>query len=133
MYSIFELQSTIVALHMSSGVQKGITMCLSSPLSALVTPDVQVLCRDNFWYWESVVLVQTLGLVAAQVFASSLDGFFQLTIMLVILMAGGLALAHCHPFEQEGPQVVQVCIVMFGSQTAIAHFCSCYKKQFLSG
>lgn len=64
--------------------------------------------RDNFWYWESVVLVQTLGLVAAQVFAIALDGFFQLTIALLILVAGGLALAHCHPFEQEGPQVVQV-------------------------
>jgi len=82
-----------------------------------------------------VVLVQTLGLVAAQVFASSLDGFFQLTIMLVILMAGGLALAHCHPFEQEGPQIVQVCIVTFESQTTIdaKHICSYYKKQFLSG
>ena len=68
--------------------------------------------RDNFWYWETVVLVQTLGLVAAQVFAIALDGFFQLTIALLILVAGGLALAHCHPFEQEGPQVVQVCIVM---------------------
>ena len=70
-----------------------------------------VLCRDNFWYWETVVLVRTLGLVAAQVFAIALDGFFQLAITLLILMAGGLTLAHCHPFEQEGPQVVQVCTV----------------------
>lgn len=77
---------------------------------------MHVLCRDNFWYWESVVLAQTLGLVAAQVFASSLDGFFQLTIMLVILVAGGLALARCHPFEQEGPQSVQVSIVKLESR-----------------
>ncbi len=54
------------------------------------------------------MLVQTLGLVAAQVFANALDAFFQLTIMLVILIAGSLALAHFHPFEQEGPQIVQV-------------------------
>ena len=65
-------------------------------------------CRPNFWYWESVVLVQTLGLAAAQVFATSLDAFFQLTIMVVILVVGGLALAHFHPFDQEGPQTIQV-------------------------
>ena len=53
-----------------------------------------------------------LGLVAAQVFAVALDGSFQLTITLLILVTGGLALAYCHPFEQEGPQIVQVCIVM---------------------
>ncbi|KAL0038989.1 hypothetical protein WJX77_004333 [Trebouxia sp. C0004] len=77
--------------------------------------------RDNFWYWETVVLVQTLGLVAAQVFAIALDGFFQLTISLLILVAGGLALAHCHPFEQEGPQVVQV--MALGTVTITALGC----------
>jgi len=80
----------------------------ASTWSVSVVPDVHVPCRDNFWYWETVVLVQTLGLVAAQVFAIALDGFFQLAITLLILVAGGLALAHCHPFEQEGPQFVQV-------------------------
>ena len=65
------------------------------------------------------MLVQTLGLVAAQVFAIALDGFFQLTITLLILVTGGLALAHCHPFEQEGPQVVQVCIGDVASQTML--------------
>ena len=68
------------------------------------------------------MLVQTLGLVAAQVFAIALDGFFQLTITLLILVTGGLALAHCHPFEQEGPQVVQVCIVML--QARPGWFCA---------
>ena len=105
----------LVATHMVFDVQKGFTLFLSSPPSVLVAPDVHVSCRDNFWYWESVVLVQTLGLVAAQAFANSLDGSFQLTIMLVILVAGGLTLAHCHPFEQEGPQIVQVCIVTLES------------------
>jgi len=98
-----------------------------------IAPDVHMSCRDSFWYWESVVLVQTLGLVAAQVFASSLDGFFQLTIMLVILVAGALALAHCHPFEQDGPQIVQVCTVMVESQTSIGaiHICSCFTSKIL--
>ncbi|KAL0046985.1 hypothetical protein WJX82_003591 [Trebouxia sp. C0006] len=77
--------------------------------------------RDNFWYWETVVLVQTLGLVAAQVFAIALDGFFQLAITLLILVAGGLALAHCHPFEQEGPQFVQV--MALGTVTVTALGC----------
>ena len=75
--------------------------------------------RPNFWYWESVVLVQTLGLAAAQVFATSLDAFFQLTIMIVILMVGSLALAHFHPFDQEGPQTIQVCCFCI----ACAKFC----------
>ena len=88
--------------------------------------------RDNFWYWETVVLVQTLGLVAAQVFAIALDGFFQLTITLLILVAGGLALAHCHPFEQEGPQVVQVCIVMPDwTRPDVTYMCLCSNEQFL--
>ena len=62
------------------------------------------------------MLIQTLGLVAAQVFGNSLDGFFQLAIMSVILIAGSLALAHCHPFEQQGPQTVQVHTVMLESR-----------------
>jgi len=110
-----------VATQVFSGVLK---LFLSSPLSVSVIPGVHVPCRDNFWYWETVVLVQTLGLVAAQVFAIALDGFFQLTITLLILVAGGLALAHCHPFEQEGPQLVQVCIVMLHAGPGI-HNCLC--------
>jgi len=106
-----------VATQVFSGVLK---LLFSSPL--LDIPGAHVSCRDNFWYWETVVLVQTLGLVAAQVFAIALDGFFQLTITLLILVTGGLALAHCHPFEQEGPQVVQVCIVML--QARPGWFCA---------
>ena len=78
------------------------------------------------------MLVQTLGLVAAQVFAIALDGFFQLTITLLILVTGGLALAHCHPFEQEGPQVVQVCIVMPDwTRPDVTYMCLCSNEQFL--
>ena len=88
------------ATQMISGVQKGNILFMSSSLSASVIPGVHALCKDGFWYWETVVLVQTLGLVAAQVFANSLDGFFQLTIMLVILMAGSLAMAHCIPLSK---------------------------------
>ena len=55
-----------------------------------------------------MVLVQTLGLVAAQVFGNTLDALFQLSIMLVILIVGVVALSHFQPFEQAGPQIVQV-------------------------
>ena len=65
-------------------------------------------CRTSFWYWESVVLIQTLGLAAAQVFANALDAFYQLTIMLVILLVGTVALAYLHPFDQDAPQLMQV-------------------------
>ena len=67
-------------------------------------------CRPSFWFWESVVLVQTLGLAAAQVFANSLNAFFQLLIMAIILVIGSLALAHFQPFQQKGSQTVQVCV-----------------------
>jgi len=121
----FKRYAPISAERVFSGVLKVLFL---SPLSASVISGVHVLCRDNFWYWETVVLVQTLGLVAAQVFAIALDGFFQLTITLLILVTGGLALAHCHPFEQEGPQVVQVCTVML--QAGPAWFCANRKNSY---
>ena len=55
-----------------------------------------------------MVLIQTLGLAAAQVFANALDAFYQLTIMLVILLVGTVALAYLHPFDQKAPQLMQV-------------------------
>ncbi len=67
-----------------------------------------MLCRSRFWFWESVILTQTLGLAAAQVFATALDAFFQLTIMLVILMISLILLAHYWPFEEKAAQITQV-------------------------
>lgn len=65
------------------------------------------------------MLIQTLGLAAAQVFATAVGAFFQLTIMIFLLVLGSLALAHLHPFDQEGPQTVQVCC----SRIACAFLC----------
>ncbi len=67
-----------------------------------------LLCRPRFWFWESVILTQTLGLAAAQVFATALDAFFQLTIMLVILMISLILLTHYRPFEEKAAQITQV-------------------------
>jgi len=125
----FKRYAPISAERVFSGVLKVLFL---SPLSASVISGVHVLCRDNFWYWETVVLVQTLGLVAAQVFAIALDGFFQLTITLLILVAGALALAHCHPFEQEGPQFVQVCDASDWTRPDVTFICVCSKEQFLT-
>ena len=55
-----------------------------------------------------MILTQTLGLAAAQVFATALDAFFQLTIMLVILMISLILLAHYRPFEEKAAQITQV-------------------------
>ena len=82
----------------------------SVPLTKCCAPDVieNVSCRHNFWFWDSVVLVQTLALAAAQVFTTTLDTFFQLTVMLMILFIGSVALPHFHPFEDKQSQPLQV-------------------------
>ncbi|KAL0052667.1 hypothetical protein WJX82_005691 [Trebouxia sp. C0006] len=75
--------------------------------------------RSRFWSWESVILTQTLGLAAAQVFATALDAFFQLTIMLVILMISLILLAHYRPFEEKAAQITQVLGLATVSATAV--------------
>ncbi len=65
-------------------------------------------CRPSFWFWESIVLVQTLAFVASQVLATSLDTYFQLTIMLMVLLVGFAVLAHLQPFESRLAQNTQV-------------------------
>lgn len=65
-------------------------------------------CRKRFWFWDTVVLLQTLALAASQVFAMSLDSYFQLTIMLMILVVVAMVLAHYQPFEEPLSQSLQV-------------------------
>lgn len=77
--------------------------------------------KSRFWFWESVVLVQTLALAAAQVFATSLDTYFQLTIMLMVLVMGITVLAHFQPFEEPLSQSMQV----FGLFTVVATATGC--------
>ena len=55
-----------------------------------------------------MVLVQTLALAASQVFATSLDSYFQLTVMLIIMIVGVTTLSHLSPFEDRLSQNVQV-------------------------
>ena len=45
---------------------------------------------------------------AAMVFATSLDAYFQLTIMLMVLVIGITVLAHYKPFEEKLSQSMQV-------------------------
>lgn len=54
------------------------------------------------------MLVQTLALASALVFATSLDAYFQLTIMLMVLVIGITVLAHYQPFEEGLSQSMQV-------------------------
>ena len=59
------------------------------------------------------MLVLTLLLAAAQVFAITVDTHFQLTIMLLILILGVIAFTLFHPFKDglmQGMQVRLVCL-----------------------
>lgn len=71
------------------------------------------LYRPELWFWNSVVLILTLALAASQVFATALDAYFQLTIMLMILMLGVIAFAHFRPFVDDLLQRMQVRILTF--------------------
>lgn len=70
-------------------------------------------CRSRIWFWDSVLLWQTLALASAQVLATSLDAYFQLTIMLAILVVGLVFLTYLRPFEAPVSQFVQVCFSSF--------------------
>ena len=67
-----------------------------------------VLSRPKYWFWDSVVLWQTLALASAQVLAVSLDAYFQLTIMLTLLVLGLAVLSHLRPFKASLSQSTQV-------------------------
>ena len=69
------------------------------------------------------MLVLTLALAASQVFATALDTYFQLAIMLMILMMGLTALAHFRPFTNNLLQRMQVHIT--SSCNSSASSCRC--------
>ncbi len=64
--------------------------------------------RRSLWFWDTIVLLQTFALACAQVFATSLNTYFQLTIMLMILVIGLTVLTHLRPFDETLSQRVQV-------------------------
>ena len=56
-----------------------------------------------------MVLYFTLGLAAAQVFATAINAYFQLTIMLMVLLIDLTALAQLQPFRDGLMQCMQAC------------------------
>ena len=50
--------------------------------------------------------------MATQVFATALDTYFQLTVMLMILVVGSTLLQHFQPFESQRSQIIQVSPVL---------------------
>lgn len=60
-----------------------------------------------------MVLFLTLALAASQMFATALDAYFQLTIMLMILMMGVTAFAHFRPFVDDLLQRMQASNLVF--------------------
>ena len=79
------------------------TVGMAGPIS-----DMMLVYRPELCFWNSVVLYFTLVLTAAQVLATALNTYFQLTIMLMILMIGITALAHFQPFPDPLLQRMQV-------------------------
>ena len=80
-----------------------------------------VLSRAKYWFWDSVVLWQTLALAAAQVLTVSLDAYFQLIIMLTLLVLGFALLSHLRPFTAPLSQTMQVTSSYWGSNPAVSH------------
>ena len=78
--------------------------------AALVT--LSLLCRKELRFWNSVVLGFTLCLAAAQVFLIAINAYFQLTIMLMVLLLDITALAYLHPFEDTLMQGMQVSLLL---------------------
>ena len=66
------------------------------------------LCRKELRFWNSVVLGFTLCLAAAQVFPIAINAYFQLTIMLMVLLVDFAALTYLRPFEDDLMQGMQV-------------------------
>ena len=68
----------------------------------------ELLIRSPYWFWDSVVLWQTLAPAFAQVLAVSLDAYFQLIIMLLLLVVGMAVLSYLRPFRSALLQAMQV-------------------------
>ncbi|DBA90089.1 TPA: hypothetical protein ACH3X1_003408 [Trebouxia sp. C0004] len=92
---------------------------LNAPRIQLQLGYIYRVYRPELWFWDSVVLLLTLALAASQVFATALDTYFQLTIMLMILMVGVTAFAHFQPFTDDLLQRMQV-LGLFIVQTTAA-------------
>ncbi|KAL0021752.1 hypothetical protein WJX79_003206 [Trebouxia sp. C0005] len=94
---------------------------LDSPFTRLRLGFIYHPYKPSFWYWETIVLVQTLAFVASQVLAISLDSYFQLAIMLMVLLVGFAVLAHLQPFDSSLAQNKQV----LGAFTILATAVGC--------
>ena len=65
-------------------------------------------CRSGFWFWDNIVLLTTFALATALVFATTLNTYFQLSIMLMIMVVDLTVLAHASPHREALSQLVQV-------------------------
>ena len=70
-------------------------------------------------------------IAAAQVFATSLDAYFQLTIMLMVLIIGFALLAHYQPFEDPSSQATQVSAWLHHAETSSCVESLCHVTRLL--
>ena len=97
-----------------------VTVGMAGPIA-----DMMLVYRPQLCFWNSVVLYFTLLLTAAQALATALNTFFQLTIMLMILVIGLTALAHFQPFPDPLLQRMQVIQSHSRAVAAALHALSC--------
>lgn len=83
-----------------------------------------LLCRPRMWFWDSLVLWQTFALSLALVLATPLSSYYQLTVVLAILILGFALLSHLHPFQAALSQSVQVLGPQQGPQMR-PQLCTC--------
>lgn len=65
-------------------------------------------CRNAYWFYDNVVLLATFALATALVFSTTLNTYYQLSIMLMIMVVDLTVLAHASPYREALSQLVQV-------------------------
>jgi len=60
------------------------------------------------WFWDSLVLWQTFALALALALTTPLSSYYQLTVVLMILILGFALLSHLRPFRAALSQSAQV-------------------------
>ncbi len=75
------------------------TVVLRSGAITILRTCCPLACRPRYWWWESVLLLQTLALVAAEVFGRALTPLQQALLLAAVLMAIGCVNGACSPIR----------------------------------
>ena len=79
--------------------------------------------RDEWCWWEAVVLVQTCVLVMVSTFGWGLGGYYQCLLAATVLAIVGMLLLAVKPFNCPAAgkiTVISVCVLFFTAQVALS-------------